>query len=186
MPYNIIRLADPYSGGSADWARGIARINHSYVAELRDEGVYGFLLPEEEIIPTSQELWAGIKELALHLIMEFLPALSTLPTVVTKAKTTPDTARFTGKIIRNYWRGVQLTDSTERTTVSHVTNCSSTTSQEAYLDLHSYISSSSASIIASSTISTNICLSTCYICLVIYLTRSILFISKRHTTLELT
>ena len=54
-------FTDPYSGGSADWAQGWAGIKYSYVTELRDEGVYGFLLPPEEILPTGQEVWAGIR-----------------------------------------------------------------------------------------------------------------------------
>jgi len=46
------------SGSSADWAHGEAGIGYSISVELRDTGSYGFLLPPEQIIPTSEEMWA--------------------------------------------------------------------------------------------------------------------------------
>jgi len=45
------------SGGSLDWALGVAGIQFSIGMELRDTGRYGFLLPPEQIIPTAQEVW---------------------------------------------------------------------------------------------------------------------------------
>lgn len=36
-------------------------IKHSYLVELRDRGLNGFVLPPEEIIPTAMETWAGVK-----------------------------------------------------------------------------------------------------------------------------
>jgi len=50
-----------FTGGSADFAHGVANIRYSFLIELRDTGVYGFLLPLEEVIPTAQEAWAGLK-----------------------------------------------------------------------------------------------------------------------------
>ncbi|XP_002731440.1 carboxypeptidase B-like [Saccoglossus kowalevskii] len=47
------------SGSAIDWAYGVANIKYSYTLELRDEGSYGFLLPEDQIIPTSEETYAG-------------------------------------------------------------------------------------------------------------------------------
>ncbi|KAB7496910.1 Carboxypeptidase A5 [Armadillidium nasatum] len=35
-------------------------VTHSYTLELRDKGLHGFLLPENQIIPTAEETWAGL------------------------------------------------------------------------------------------------------------------------------
>ncbi|OTF76498.1 organic cation transporter protein-like protein [Euroglyphus maynei] len=43
------------SGAGDDWAYGEASIPYSYTLELRDKGSYGFQLPPEQIIPTSEE-----------------------------------------------------------------------------------------------------------------------------------
>ncbi|CAF3989692.1 unnamed protein product [Rotaria sordida] len=51
------------SGSTVDWTYGTANIIFSYGVELRDTGDYGFLLPENQIIPTGKETLAG--ELAL-------------------------------------------------------------------------------------------------------------------------
>ncbi|KAI1292242.1 Carboxypeptidase A2 [Halotydeus destructor] len=48
------------SGFALDWAYKNAKIVHSYLVELRDEGHYGFLLPVEQIMPTASETWNGI------------------------------------------------------------------------------------------------------------------------------
>ncbi|XP_042908643.1 carboxypeptidase B isoform X2 [Parasteatoda tepidariorum] len=58
---NVLYVA---TGGSDDWAYGIAGIKYSYTIELRDTGRYGFMLPSEQIIPTGEETWAGIKAMA--------------------------------------------------------------------------------------------------------------------------
>jgi murein tripeptide amidase MpaA len=51
------------SGNTVDWTFGKAGVTFSYAVELRDTGEYGFLLPENQIIPTGKETLAG--ELAL-------------------------------------------------------------------------------------------------------------------------
>lgn len=56
------------SGGSDDWAYGVAMIPYSYTIELRDDGRYGFVLPTSHIIPTGEETWAGVKVLMQELI----------------------------------------------------------------------------------------------------------------------
>lgn len=61
-------FSDPFSGGSPDWARGVAGIKYPFLIELRDRGVYGFLLPIVEIIPTAEECWAGIQVVIRKLI----------------------------------------------------------------------------------------------------------------------
>lgn len=49
------------SGFAMDWAYANAHIKHSYLAELRDKGNHGFLLPMNQIIPTATETWQGIR-----------------------------------------------------------------------------------------------------------------------------
>lgn len=46
------------SGSSTDWAHGEANIGFTTSMELRDTGLYGFLLPPAQIIPTAEETWA--------------------------------------------------------------------------------------------------------------------------------
>ena len=55
-------------GSSADWAYDTADIPCSYAVELRDEGRYGFLLPESEIKPVEEERFAAFKKMADHVI----------------------------------------------------------------------------------------------------------------------
>ena len=64
LTFHSFLSTDPYSGGSADWCRGVAGIKYCYLIELRDTGVYGFLLPPAEIIPTGEEIWAGVQVVA--------------------------------------------------------------------------------------------------------------------------
>ncbi|KAI6182509.1 ShKT domain-containing protein [Aphelenchoides bicaudatus] len=56
----------PASGGSEDWAKQTGAIKYVYLLELRpDEKNWdGFILDEEQLIPTAQETWAGIKVVA--------------------------------------------------------------------------------------------------------------------------
>ncbi|EEC09357.1 conserved hypothetical protein, partial [Ixodes scapularis] len=44
-----------------------AQIPYSYTVELRDTGRHGFTLPRDQIVPTGEETWAGIKALLLEL-----------------------------------------------------------------------------------------------------------------------
>ena len=41
-----------------------ANVKYSYSVELRDTGRHGFLLPEDEILPSSEETMAGVMYLA--------------------------------------------------------------------------------------------------------------------------
>lgn len=59
------------SGGSMDWALGVAEIPYSMGMELRDTGLYGFLLPPAQIIPTGEETWAFHKSAARQILEEF-------------------------------------------------------------------------------------------------------------------
>jgi hypothetical protein len=56
------------SGPSDDWALGAGGVRFVYTLELRDTGFWGFLLPEDQIIPTSEETWAGIKAAAEEIL----------------------------------------------------------------------------------------------------------------------
>ncbi|XP_035705148.1 carboxypeptidase B-like [Folsomia candida] len=49
------------SGSSMDWWKGVVGVPYSYTLELRDYGLFGFLLPAYQIIPTAEETWAGIQ-----------------------------------------------------------------------------------------------------------------------------
>merc|ERR1711874_680869 len=46
------------SGSTIDWAHGEAGIFMTVSMELRVTGLYGFLLPPDQIIPTAEETWA--------------------------------------------------------------------------------------------------------------------------------
>uniref|UniRef100_A0A1I7U3S1 Peptidase_M14 domain-containing protein n=1 Tax=Caenorhabditis tropicalis TaxID=1561998 RepID=A0A1I7U3S1_9PELO len=56
----------PASGGSEDWAKGKAHVKYSFLFELRpEEQVWdGFLLAENQIIPTARETWEAVKVIA--------------------------------------------------------------------------------------------------------------------------
>ncbi len=59
----IITTIYRVSGDISDWFYGERGI-FSFSYELRDKGQYGFLLPADQIIPTSEEAFAGIVVLA--------------------------------------------------------------------------------------------------------------------------
>ncbi|KAG0082589.1 carbamoyl-phosphate synthase (glutamine-hydrolyzing) cpa2 [Podila epicladia] len=56
---NIIYQAS----GSLDWTYGEAGVKYSYAVELRDTGKHGFLLPEDQILPSAEETYAGFQHL---------------------------------------------------------------------------------------------------------------------------
>ncbi|XP_063062923.1 carboxypeptidase B [Engraulis encrasicolus] len=55
----------PAAGGSDDWAYDLG-VKYSYTFELRDEGRYGFLLPESQIKPTCEETMLAVKYIATY------------------------------------------------------------------------------------------------------------------------
>ncbi|XP_075719754.1 mast cell carboxypeptidase A-like [Rhinoderma darwinii] len=57
----------PVCGSSIDWTYDNG-IKYSFVFELRDEGQYGFLLPEHDIEPTCKETMLAVKQIASSLI----------------------------------------------------------------------------------------------------------------------
>ncbi|XP_071478539.1 carboxypeptidase B-like [Diadema antillarum] len=60
----------PASGGSEDWGFGILGARYSYIIELRDENKYGFLLPETQIEPTAEEIYAAMRVVGDTLVRE--------------------------------------------------------------------------------------------------------------------
>ncbi|XP_078342541.1 carboxypeptidase B-like [Oculina patagonica] len=56
-------LLYPAAGGSEDWTYGKLGVKYSFSVELRDTGRYGFLLPANQIIPTGEETFEGLKAL---------------------------------------------------------------------------------------------------------------------------
>lgn len=60
----------PASGGSDDWAYGELKIKYTYTIELRDDGKYGFVLPESEIKPTTEEIYNAMLVVGQKLISE--------------------------------------------------------------------------------------------------------------------
>ena len=48
------------SGDSVDYAFEVAKANYSMTVELRDTGNFGFVLPAAQILPSGEEMWAGL------------------------------------------------------------------------------------------------------------------------------
>uniref|UniRef100_A0A914XAY4 ShKT domain-containing protein n=1 Tax=Plectus sambesii TaxID=2011161 RepID=A0A914XAY4_9BILA len=73
----------PASGGSEDWAKGKLGVKYSYLFELRpEEHVWdGFLLAENQILPTSKETFEAVKVIADSVIRSF-PKSTGLPSTV--------------------------------------------------------------------------------------------------------
>lgn len=63
----MVYSPDATSGSASDWVYDVAGVRYSFSVELRDRGVFGFLLPRTEIIPTSEETWAGISTIVSRL-----------------------------------------------------------------------------------------------------------------------
>ncbi|CAM0136676.1 hypothetical protein VKS41_003484 [Umbelopsis sp. WA50703] len=57
---SVCKIIYQASGGSLDWTYAVANVKYSFAVELRDVGRYGFLLPEDQIIPSGEETLAGI------------------------------------------------------------------------------------------------------------------------------
>ncbi|PIO65726.1 hypothetical protein TELCIR_12585, partial [Teladorsagia circumcincta] len=69
----------PASGGSEDWAKGKAHVKYSYLFELRpEEQVWdGFLLSENQIMPTARETWEAVKVIASQTLA--IPSVARAP-----------------------------------------------------------------------------------------------------------
>ncbi|XP_013865725.1 carboxypeptidase A5 [Austrofundulus limnaeus] len=62
---SIINTIYQASGGTIDWTYNQG-VKYSYTFELRDTGLYGFLLPANQIIPTAQETWLALMAIMDH------------------------------------------------------------------------------------------------------------------------
>jgi carboxypeptidase A4 len=51
------------SGDSVDYAAEVAKAKYSMTVELRDTGKNGFVLPAAQIVPSGEEMWAGLSYL---------------------------------------------------------------------------------------------------------------------------
>ncbi|XP_060564149.1 carboxypeptidase B-like [Ruditapes philippinarum] len=56
------------SGSSADWVYGKLGAKFAYGVELRDTGKYGFLLPDDQIIPSGKETLQALIALAKYVL----------------------------------------------------------------------------------------------------------------------
>ncbi|KAK6215788.1 zinc carboxypeptidase [Colletotrichum tabaci] len=51
------------TGSSVDYVNDVVKADYTFTQELRDTGNYGFVLPAAQILPTSEETYAGIRYL---------------------------------------------------------------------------------------------------------------------------
>ncbi|CZT12730.1 probable carboxypeptidase [Rhynchosporium graminicola] len=56
------------TGTSVDYINDVTKSNYTFVMELRDTGTYGFVLPADQILPTSVETYAGLRHLLLNMV----------------------------------------------------------------------------------------------------------------------
>uniref|UniRef100_T1J515 Zinc carboxypeptidase A 1 n=1 Tax=Strigamia maritima TaxID=126957 RepID=T1J515_STRMM len=59
-------LMYPATGTSVDWYTDTVGVKYAFIVELRDNGDHGFLLPKSQILPTGEETWTAINEIAMH------------------------------------------------------------------------------------------------------------------------
>ncbi|XP_013135531.1 PREDICTED: zinc carboxypeptidase-like [Papilio polytes] len=60
---NIAEAIYLATGGSIDWVKEHLQVPLVYCYELRDDGTYGFLLPENQILPNNEEVMDSVIEL---------------------------------------------------------------------------------------------------------------------------
>lgn len=51
------------TGNSVDFANDVIGADYVFTAELRDTGNYGFVLPANQIVPSGEEAYAGVRYL---------------------------------------------------------------------------------------------------------------------------
>lgn len=51
------------AGSSVDYVNDVVKSDYSFTSELRDTGRYGFILPADQIVPSGDEAFAGVKYL---------------------------------------------------------------------------------------------------------------------------
>ncbi|KAK4443783.1 Metallocarboxypeptidase A [Podospora aff. communis PSN243] len=55
------------TGSSVDYVNEVVKADYVFTAELRDKGANGFVLPANQIIPSGQEAYAGVRYLLLNM-----------------------------------------------------------------------------------------------------------------------
>ncbi|KAK1989830.1 zinc carboxypeptidase, partial [Colletotrichum falcatum] len=55
------------TGSSVDYVQDVVKADYVFTQELRDRGAYGFVLPPAQILPTSEETYAGVRYLLLNM-----------------------------------------------------------------------------------------------------------------------
>lgn len=60
---NLQYVSDKMSGTSFDWVKNATGVPFSYLYRLRDQGIYDFLLPPDQIIPNNLEIMDGLIEM---------------------------------------------------------------------------------------------------------------------------
>ncbi|KAJ3584271.1 hypothetical protein NHX12_014767 [Muraenolepis orangiensis] len=82
MSYEVGTSPDilyPNSGSSRDWAR-LTGIPLSFTIELRDNGTYGFELPQDQIQPTCEEAYSGVKHIVNYVHHKKVSGAGTMAT----------------------------------------------------------------------------------------------------------
>ncbi|XP_047112071.1 zinc carboxypeptidase-like [Schistocerca piceifrons] len=65
---SVLDLLSPASESSIDWMQGVLGHEYNIAWELRDEGQYGYLLPEDQIVPTCQEAFDSLVSILRDLL----------------------------------------------------------------------------------------------------------------------
>ncbi|WYZ44423.1 hypothetical protein EsH8_VII_000859 [Colletotrichum jinshuiense] len=55
------------TGSSVDYVNDVVKADYTFTQELRDTGNYGFVLPASQIVPTSEETYAGVRYLLVNM-----------------------------------------------------------------------------------------------------------------------
>ncbi|KAK3934265.1 zinc carboxypeptidase [Diplogelasinospora grovesii] len=55
------------TGSSVDYVNDVVGADYTFTSELRDTGNYGFVLPANQILPSGEEAYAGIRYLLLNM-----------------------------------------------------------------------------------------------------------------------
>ena len=64
-------LLYPSSGTSKDYMNDVLRVPLSWTWELRDNGKYGFEVPESQITESWEEVEAGLSELLKYILSHY-------------------------------------------------------------------------------------------------------------------
>ncbi|KAJ9148825.1 Zinc carboxypeptidase [Coniochaeta hoffmannii] len=55
------------TGSSVDYVNDVVKSDYTFTSELRDTGNYGFVLPANQIVPSGEEAYAGMRYLLLNM-----------------------------------------------------------------------------------------------------------------------